>query len=81
MEYILLGIFLWLALGALHIPFYKYWWTEEHNWTARERRFSRWGILFGLPLLIVDIICVALILIPERDKSKDNKIITPRRNR
>jgi hypothetical protein len=74
---ILIGIAVWLTLGALHVPLYKYWWTADYDYTVDERRFSRWMALGGpFSMLISTSLAVSCLL---SDRTEDNTVISKRR--
>jgi hypothetical protein len=57
MEFILV-IGIWLALGALHVPIYKYWWTDKVGWTVEESRLAWGSVVLGPIVLIASILLV-----------------------
>jgi hypothetical protein len=81
MEFILV-IGIWLALGVLHVPILKYWWTERCDWTVVESRLSWCSAVLGPFILIVSILLVVISrLSKQRPKwgTGGDRVITKRR--
>jgi hypothetical protein len=76
---ILIGITVWLTLGALHVPLYKHWWTMDLDYTVERRRYARWLILLGPVSLLASVTMVAPYLFKER--TEDHIVISKRRTK
>jgi len=74
---IIIGIIIWLSLGALHIPLAKYWWTEHLDYTTKERRQDLWAVLLGPISFTVSVFLALETLRPPRKET----VITKRRTR
>jgi hypothetical protein len=73
---IILGVVIWLALGALHVPIIKYWWTNDFDWTVKESRFTMFCIPLGPAALVVSLIQVAPLMFSTEGRVGDDRVIT-----
>jgi len=57
----LISLSIWVSLGLLHMPFFKYWVLQDSNYTAQDRTFAIFfGSVFGPFALLTSIWCIAL---------------------